>query len=485
MNSPFVEISGAAGGDYVSDESRLRGRALGICLPDTAAEAARAVAYAAGRSLPLTVQGGLTGITGGAVPMDSCILNLSRLTALGDPDGDLLITAGAGVSLDALRSHIAPRGLCFPPDPTESSALLGGMAATNASGAVSFGYGPMRRWTEGLELVTADGELRTLRRGEVFASGYDFELFGVRGTLPRVHPVNVKSAAGLYIRPDMDLLDLFIGSEGILAVITGVTLRLTEQPQVCGAIMFLDREETALSLTERLRQTPELHTAAIEYFDGGALGLLTHMRESRGAFEHIRRVPEGAGCAIYAELHPRDDSELEVLLELTEEYGIEEDRMLCGFDPEALQPLKAFRHAVPEAVNMLIGEKKRRDPSITKLGTDMSVPDEYLRDTVAMYRRDLEESGLDFVIFGHIGDNHLHVNIIPDSAEEYARGKELYKKWAARVASLGGSVSAEHGIGKLKKDFLPLMYSPEELEGMRYLKGLFDPSNILNRGNML
>ncbi|MBP5274667.1 MAG: FAD-binding oxidoreductase, partial [Abditibacteriota bacterium] len=289
----------------------------------------------------------------------------------------------------------------------------------------------------------------------------------------------------LFVRPDMDMIDLFIGCEGILALITGMTVRLIEQPEICGAIMFLRSEEAAFRLVDTLRRRQDMNTVALEYFDGRSLDLLEYMKREKGVFEKVKPVPEGARCAVYAELHVKSDAELDALLEITEEFGISEEDMLCGFDAGSVAPLKTFRHAVPEAVNMLVAEKKRSDPSITKLGTDMSVPDRYLAETVAMYRSDLEASGLRCVIFGHIGNNHLHVNIIPENSDEYLRGKELYKGWARRISALGGSVSAEHGIGKLKKDFLALMYSPEELEGMRYLKRCFDPENILSKGNMI
>ena len=139
---------------------------------------------------------------------------------------------------------------------------------------------------------------------------------------------------------------------------------------------------------------------------------------------------------------------------------------------------------MPEAVNLLIDERKRSNAELTKLGTDMSVPDEHLEAVIAMYNAGLRENGLESVIFGHIGNNHVHVNILPNSIEEYDRGKSLYLTWARQIVELGGSVSAEHGIGKIKVAFLKLMYGEEGIAQMRALKRLFDPEMALNVGNL-
>jgi D-lactate dehydrogenase (cytochrome) len=165
----------------------------------------------------------------------------------------------------------------------------------------------------------------------------------------------------------------------------------------------------------------------------------------------------------------------------------------CGGNPDAswtategnawLQ-LKAFRHAAPERVNVRIAERQRSHPGLTKLGTDLSVPDGRLRDVLAMYRRELAEARLESVVFGHIGNNHLHVNILPRDMEEYARGQALVRGWARQAVAWGGSVAAEHGIGKLKTGLLELMYGPAGIAQMRAVRRVFDPDGRLNPGNL-
>jgi D-lactate dehydrogenase (cytochrome) len=153
-------------------------------------------------------------------------------------------------------------------------------------------------------------------------------------------------------------------------------------------------------------------------------------------------------------------------------------------DERELERLKKFRHSAPEAVNLRIDEKRKKEPQLTKLGTDLAVPDSRLQDVMAMYHRDLDASGLEFVMFGHIGNNHIHVNIIPNTLAEYQTGKELYLKWAHAVVEMGGTVSAEHGVGKLKTALLREMYGEKGIGEMRSVKELFDPDNLLGRGNL-
>ena len=133
---------------------------------------------------------------------------------------------------------------------------------------------------------------------------------------------------------------------------------------------------------------------------------------------------------------------------------------------------------------MLIDERRRVDPTITKLGSDMSVPDERLHDVVALYRSTLAAAGLESAAWGHIGNNHLHVNVLPRDEHDFAQGKKLFAHWAAEVTRMGGAVSAEHGVGKIKRGFLETMYGPEHIAEMAKLKRELDPAGQLGRGNL-
>ncbi|KPK61839.1 MAG: hypothetical protein AMK73_07555 [Planctomycetes bacterium SM23_32] len=147
-----------------------------------------------------------------------------------------------------------------------------------------------------------------------------------------------------------------------------------------------------------------------------------------------------------------------------------------------MDEMKRLRHAVPETVNAIIGRRKIEVPELHKVGTDMAVPDESVGAMMAFYERRLAECGLEHVIFGHIGDGHLHVNVLPRTGGELEQGEELYVEFAREAVRLGGSVAAEHGIGRIKKRFLPIQFGAEHLAAMRAVKAALDPDGILNPG---
>jgi D-lactate dehydrogenase (cytochrome) len=144
-----------------------------------------------------------------------------------------------------------------------------------------------------------------------------------------------------------------------------------------------------------------------------------------------------------------------------------------------------MRRAIPESVNRLIALRKRADPAINKLAADMAVPDGFLRTSLVMYRSATAEEGLDCAIWGHIGDNHLHVNVLPRNKADFDRGRALIAEWAKKVTEMGGTVSAEHGVGKLKREALRIMYGEEHILEMRALKRALDPKGTLGAGTML
>ena len=500
---PIVPLSGEHE-DYLHDESRSTGFADSISFPTTEADVIEVVNAIRAQGGSITIQGARTGITGGAVPNGGHILSLQRMNAISGIErdaaaGTATITVQPGALLQDIYRAVESEGLFFPPDPTETSASIGGAVACNASGAMSHYYGPTRRWIRSIRLVLSDGSVLAIARGEHRAQGRAFSLTTdsgrtISGQLSAYTQPPVKSAAGYYVADDMDLIDLFIGMEGTLGVVTEAELLLISRPTaVLGLTAFLPSEEAALQFVRALRgdvggSAGSVRPVAIEYFDRDALELLRRMKAENPAFEKVPALRPHFDTAIYAEFHGEDEemaeeAMLQVLDPLTAVGGSDEDTWV-GITPRDLEPLKAFRHAVPEAVNLLIAERKRDVPSLTKVGTDMSVPDARLGPAMAMYRADLVEAGLESVIFGHISDNHVHVNVLPHNLDEYERAKAIYYAWAERVVAWGGSVSAEHGIGKLKVALLRLMYGDRGIAQMRELRARFDPDGVFNPGNL-
>ena len=511
--------------EYRHDESRSVGEAQSISFP-TSEEEVRAILRALkdeagpdGIPAPVTVQGGRTGLAAGAVPHGGHVMNLSRMNRfLGvrqGSDGRFYLRVQPGVVLSELRKHLAAKSIpadgwnersltelkklyaapaqFFPTDPTETSACLGGMAACNASGARSYRYGAMRGHVNALTVVLTDGDELVLRRGRHRANGRTLTLHTQGGRaltldLPTYTMPRTKNASGYYVADDMDAVDLFVGSVGTLGVIVELELALSPVPPVIwGVSCFFESEAQAVDFTASAR--PHLTSAAaMEYFDAHALDILRSQRTGNPAFAALPPVPERYAACVYVELECADEAEAMAQLtrigsEMAAVGAREEDTWVARTDVDR-ECQRFFRHAVPESVNMLIDERRRRDPVITKLGSDMSVPDERLRDVIALYRRTLAASGLESAAWGHIGNNHLHVNILPRNAAEYAAGKELFCGWAREVTAMGGAVSAEHGVGKLKRDFLEIMYGPEHIREMARLKLELDPYAQLGRGNL-
>lgn len=493
---------------YIADESRWEGYAEHIVFPKNEGEVLRALELCALRNEPVTVQGSLTGITGGAVPQGGCILNLSRLNRIlairMNPDlGEANMKVQPGVLLRDLQAALqSPRegsGLgmgkfFFPPDPTESTASLGGMIACNSSGAISFRYGPVRRYVSALKVGLVDGRILELRRGLQRANRRRFRLratdgSALEGTLPTYRPPQVKNAAGFYVADDMDLLDLFVGSEGTLGIVLEAELKLIPAPPVrWGILAFLRTEGDVVSLVESLRPLKAGGLAALEFFGPNALPLLRNARGRVPVLEELPELEENWEAALYLEIHAADEERamdlLERIVEMLEEAGVREEDTWSAEDRKQMARMKELRHAVPELVNMRIEALKRSVPGITKLGTDMAVPDERLADAMRLYTEGIAAEGLEAVKFGHIGDNHIHVNILAHDRDEYQRARRMYLHWARQIVEWGGSVSAEHGIGKLKVELLRIMYGDHGVAEMLAVKRIFDPYTNLGPGTL-
>lgn len=506
--------------DYLRDESRRVGRADTISFPAGEAEIRHVLTHDPA-AVVITTQGARTGITGGAVPDGGHILNLGRMNRVAGlihdaARRDYRLVAQPGLALADLRNGLQARSfdtegwsdasraalrafqsgpaLMFPPDPTETSASIGGMAACNASGACTFRYGPMRHHVEALRVMLANGDVLALRRGRDRIERRWLSLVTEQGRrvecrLPDYTMPAVKNAAGYFVADPMDAVDLFVGAEGTLGIITEVELRLIEAP-ACrwGVMAFFKSEADAVAFVKAARGLPEAHRpVAIEFFDHGALDLLREQKSSNAAFAALPDLKARFHTAIYVEYHGDEDrvgDAVARLPDLIAAAGGSDEATWMALTPAELDRMKFFRHAVPEAVNLRIDERRRRTPGVTKLGTDMAVPDAGLERMLEVYRAGLAGAGLEHVIFGHIGNNHVHVNILPRSLEEFERGKALYLEWAAEAVRLGGSVAAEHGIGKFKVALLREMYGEEGVGQMREVKRALDPGGRLNRGNL-
>lgn len=461
------------------------------------------------RGVPVTVSGAGTGITGGRVATaGGWELATEELREIGEHPGERItfehygrtFSLGvnrecreawvpAGVPLDVLE-RMLPAGLFYPPDPTERTALLGASVATNASGARSFHYGATRQWVRGLAVVLPNGDRLRVERGEVRASADGIRFRGQTGQdytlpLPRYCSPEMKNASALYCRPDMDLVDLFIGSEGLLGVITEVQLSLAELPApIVGELAFFETETQALDFADAMRaagQTGALTVLALEYFDGASLRFMSHSLLEGKAF----------GAAVFVEL-AGDMDQLDPLMEALEAHGMVEDWF--ADTPADLAEQREFRHSLPESINSYV-----RQHGSQKMGTDFVAPADRFRELLAAYHAAgqrfmaaFPRPGEHYVMFGHLGDYHLHVNFLTQNEAELALVRELYAELARKAVTLGGVISGEHGVGKKavlvegrRVPYLELMLGREGLRDIARLKRAVDPNLVLNVGNMV
>jgi D-lactate dehydrogenase (cytochrome) len=463
---------------FLSDASFIKdGHADRVVLPERIEEVAEIVAVANRERIPVTVSGAGTGTVGGRVAFGGIVLatdKLNRIKTIVHEDHGGYAVVEAGVILSDLQRAVDHEGLLYPPDPTERGCFIGGTVATNASGARTFKYGPTRRYIRRLKVVLASGEVVDLRRGEVRADSDGRIRIGtaIDAKLPSYRlPSTRKNASGYFVAPEMDAVDLFIGSEGTLGVICEVETKLLPKPEgLISGVVFFANEADVLALVANVRAHGDAR--ALEFFDQESLEFLR---------EKYPTIPRDAVAAIFFEQEITESSEEGVLNEwiglLDQHHAITDSWFATNEQDQA--KLREFRHQLPVLMNEWFGHYNQR-----KVSTDMAVPDEAFPGLFGMYKETLKSSGLRYTIFGHIGDNHVHVNILPRDDAEGARARELYVQFLKYAAGVGGTLSAEHGVGKLKRDYLRLFYTDDQLREMAALKRAFDPNGILGRGNI-
>lgn len=428
----------------IEDASGFRGEAKRLITPASEAELLDIIA----ERVPITIVGARTGLTGGCVPQSGWAISLEKFRRLDICPGRAI--AGPGVPLDQLQAAAAPTGQFYTPDPTETTASIGGTIATNASGARSFRYGSTRRHILRLRVALMDGRIREFRRGDKV----DFDV----PALPL--PNTTKNTAGYALAPGMDWIDLFTGSEGTLGIVTEAELQLLPAPaDVLAGVVFLVSDGAALDVVDAWRSIPSLRM--IEYFDSRSLDFLR---------PHYPEIPARAAAALLVEQESGD-------IDFWSDHA-PDDSWFAASDRDR-ERFRRFRHALPELVNDTM---RRR--GFLKLGSDYAVPLARNREMLALYHAELMQHGLDYVLFGHIGDAHVHVNILPKSQAEFDAGQRLLLDFARHAVTLGGTVSAEHGLGKRKAHLLALQYTPEQIQSMRNVKSHLDPRWLLNRGNL-
>lgn len=439
--------------NYLSDASNYQGHAERLFTPADEVELAGILRAASQQRQPITISGAGTGLVGGRVAEGGWVVSMERFRKLEIGQGQA--RAGAAVSLLALRDAALLTKQFYAPDPTEITASVGGTIATNASGSRSFRFGSTRRHVNALRAAFIDGRIAEFRRGDKV----DFDI-------PHVPlPDTRKCTTGYQLSPGMDWIDLICGSEGTLAVVIEAELKLLPMPrELFGGIVFFPSDDAALDAVDDWRESGNLRM--LEYVGRSALDFL------RGRFPEI---PAAAAAALLIEGEDLDgwDTRLETAHALT-------DASWFSTEPRDRERFRKFRHSLPELVIEFVTRH-----GFLKMGTDYAVPVPRNREMLRYYNQRLEQAlPGHYVVYGHIGDAHVHVNMLPTSQQEAETAKTLLKEFAAKAVELGGTVSAEHGLGKRKAGMLALQYAPEHIDAMIAVKRRLDPDWLLSRGNL-
>lgn len=435
--------------EYALDDLRVMPRA--VVKPRTEEEAARIVSLCASMRVPVTARGGGTGLSGGCIPPDGgIVLSLERLNRVVEADPDTAtITVEAGMPLSRLYEEVERMGLFFPPHPGDEGAFVGGVVATNAGGARAVKYGTIRRFVLGLRVITAAGRLIDLG-GKI-----------------------IKSSSGY------DLLDLMIGSEGTLGIVTRVTLALVPRP---GSLVTL--VAPFANDSEAIRAVPAflgvgIVPCAVEFVQHSAMRCAERLLG--------KEWPARSGDAsLMIILDAKDEegvlAEAERISAILEQGGARDVLIADGREKQA--EILALRSALYEALR----------PAMVEL-FDISVPRSQIVGHVERIHRLEQELGIRLPTYGHAADGNVHTHSMRRSLEDGVIGDEIpgwrdaHEKVRAALyedaVSRGGVISGEHGIGLVKKAYLARTLDPAVLDLMRAVKRAFDPDGILNPGKIL
>ncbi len=492
------------------------GKALALVQPRSEGEIA-AVLRRYAKILPIGAQ---SSVTGGATPNGEVVLSLARQDHILER-GSEYVRVQAGLSLRALREALVLEDKYYPPVPSYDGATVGGVIATNAAGPATFKYGATRSWVQALTAVLASGEVLDLERGQCNAHPDGYFEIDAGTSLHRIPiptykmPQVPKCSAGYYAAPHMDLIDLFIGSEGTLGVITEATLRVVSpRPGICVALVPCLNEAQALTLTRTLRElslkTWQTHNqrgldvSAIEYMDARSVAILREDgSDKRNSITlgsdaqtllliQLELVPEWVERAyddLAQALEPNaPDVPLVQFVQILEQSGrLEETELVMPQERIRIEQMYALREAVPSGVNTrVLHAKQSQHSSITKVAADMIVPFDHLETMMQVFRNGFEANGLDYAIWGHASDGNMHPNLLPRSLNDILLAQRVILEGGRAVMALGGCPLAEHGVGRnpTKQALLRDLYGDSGLRQMYAVKRGLDPECKLAPGNL-
>jgi FAD/FMN-containing dehydrogenase len=430
----------------------------GVVRPGSADEVADSIRQAAAARSTVTPAGSQTSMTGSSITDRGVLMSLSGMNRIIEVDPERrLARVEPGVRIGELNRAAAEHDLLFAPDPTsEEDATIGGAIACNASGARTFYYGPTRNHINAVRVVHADGESSWYRRERLEKNCVGYSMV-------------------------QDPVDWFIGSEGTLGVIVEAELSLVTRPldPVGLAIPFRDLD-AALGFVVAARETSKSRARCLELFDEGSLEIASSFakREWHSSALALVYLEDDAGST------GNVDVVLENWLEIAEECGAISEDIRVYHGATDLRDARRMRHSVPSMMNER--GARYRSSGGRKISTDWAVPYRKLGEALRESSLAIANHGAPPPItYGHAGNGHPHQNFIAEDAGALERIEAAVEETLKRVIALGGTVSAEHGLGKLKRRWIHLQLSARQMTVMRHLKQALDPDGILSPGNIL
>ena len=443
---------------YNEDALGIKGGFKGLFRPDSESEVMDIVLDCASRKFSLTPQGLRSSLTGASICEKGAVLSLERMNRLIDIDVKRKTAVlEPGIVLSDFKKSVEEAGLMYAPDPTSAGeCTLGGNVATNASGSRSLKYGATMDWVRGLRIVDGTGKVLDLRNGlaSKMCAGY-----------------------GAFYRPTQ----LFVGSEGTLGVVTRIEVALTERPDnLFLGIVFFENLKNAIDFAIEAHHGSAYKAASMEFLDRMCLDIIRP--KAKGI-----AIPAGARAMIYFEQEYNDDSEKDYFLNLwfplIERHTPFSDDTQIAESPKEKKHLYELRHHVPAKTNE--ESVKVVKTGGCKISTDWAVPHNRLHQLFGYFEEIRGPLGDMMVIrYGHLGSGHPHFNFIAGNREETIIAQKIDDLMAEKAVALGGCVSAEHGIGKMKRRQLPLQYPAPIIGAMKALKKELDPSGIMAPGNI-
>lgn len=472
---------------FATDSSNLPGKADALARPASERECAAVLCACHAASVPVTVSGGKSNLTGSATPQGGVLLSTVKMVV---PAADMdlqahTVTTSPGVILEDLRNKVlelSGRTLEFPVDPTSrAEASIGGAIACNCSGFTPGETGAFRPWLKSVRFLLPDGRLIAAERGQFVSENGIFLLGDKTWPVPLYERPKIKNAGGPYSSPDgvMDLVDLIVGSEGVFGVVTSCTLTLAPRPASYLDIFFsLPGEAEALRLLETVLAKYKGDLSGLKAFEYFGVNCRKHMMHEDLFFHGTDSV----GVYIQEPLFDRDEMDAaEAWLAVLDEAGLElAEESIIILDTDRLRTLfMEARHSMPAHALEVAHQRE----SFTIM-TDTVVPPARFCEFLDFTHGLLTAKNLDYISFGHLGDCHLHFTVLPHK-EQLDDAIAAYDRIVAKSTELKGVYSGEHGTGKRKrKDFL-CCYGSAAVEQLKTSRKAVDPQLLFNSGNVI